>query len=55
MRFQIAAPGQRIAAGDLAEAVEVLAKALEIGIDDRIRPIGRDHASRSSRIARIVS
>ena len=45
MRVEIARPIAGIAAGDLGELVEIGGKALEVGVDDRVRPIGRDDAA----------
>ena len=45
VRFQIAAPGQRIALGDVAEPFDVVLKTVRIRIDDGIRPIGRNDAA----------
>ena len=50
VRFEIAAPGSGIAAGDLAEAHEILAKTFEFRIDDRIGTIGRHHAALPARL-----
>lgn len=51
MGCEIARPGIDVAAGDLAQCAQVLVKTGEVGIDDGIRPIGRDHPTVPSGVA----
>ena len=41
VRLEIAVPGERVAARDVAEFLEVGAEAVELRIDHRVGPIGR--------------
>src|SRR5207302_10064613 len=43
--LEIAVPGMGIEARDVAELVEVCRKAIELRVDHRIGPIGRDDAA----------
>ena len=45
VRGEIAAPCRRVLAGERAERVHVVAKAVELGVDDRIGPVRGDDAS----------
>jgi hypothetical protein len=49
VRLEIAVPGEGVAAGDIAERFDVGPEAIELGIDDRVGPIGRDHAALPAR------
>ena len=42
MRIQIAIPGAGVAAGDLAQLVEIFGKAVEVRVDDTVWPVGGD-------------
>ena len=44
VRGEVALPGQRVLAGERAEALDVVAEALELGVDDRVGAVGGDHA-----------
>ncbi len=44
VRFEIAVPGEGVAARDVAERLDIGLEAVELGIDHRVGPVGRDHA-----------
>ena len=45
MRGEIAAPCERIFAGELAELLQVVVESVRVRIDDIVRPVGRDDAA----------
>ncbi len=45
VRLEVAAPGVRVAAREMAEFREIVGKAVEFRIDNRVRPVGGDDAA----------